>query len=97
MLALLAGVLSVLWLASMSVGMAVGGCGEDGEWSPARYERACEGTFSSVNLAALGAGATLLLLLLGGLWAWRRRDALALSLAGAAGVAYAVVLTFFAL
>ena len=97
MLALLAGMLSVLWLAFMSVGMAVGGCGEDGEWSPARYERACEGTFSYVTLAALGAGARLLLLLVGGLWAWWLRDALALSLAGAAGVSYAVVLTLVAL
>jgi hypothetical protein len=96
-LALLVGALSVLWLASISVGMAVGGCGEDGEWSPARYERACEGTFSYVTLAALGAGATVLLLLIGGLWAWRRRDAFALSLAGAAGAVYAVVLTLVAL
>lgn len=86
----------MLWLAVLSFGMAVGGCGEDGEWSAAHYHRACEGTFSYVILAALGAAVTALLLLITAAWAWRRRDAFALLLAGAAGAFSAVVLTLVA-
>jgi hypothetical protein len=63
LLALVAGLLSVLWLAFLSVGMAA---------------------------------VTALLLLTCGLWAWRRRDAFALLLAGAAGAFSAVVLTIVA-